>query len=68
MGSFDLFHFDELGEVSRKEKWKGFKLISNNIHIIRIDIIGFCVKVIRELVYSIMIHLFLLYIHLEGEY
>ena len=45
-----------------------FKVDCYNILTIRIDIIGFCVNIIGELVTSIILHLFLLHILLEGEY
>ena len=35
---------------------------------IGIDITGFCVNIISELVFSIILHFFLLHILLEGEY
>ena len=35
---------------------------------IGIDIVGFCVNIVSELVLSIILHLVLLHIFLEGEY
>ena len=39
-----------------------------NFFIIGIDTIGFCVNIIRNLVFSIVLLFFLLHILLEGEY
>ena len=49
---------------------KSGNILDRLVHIltIGIDIIGFCVKIISELVFSIILHLFLLHILLEGEY
>ena len=47
---------------------KRFKVNCYNILTIGIDIIGFCINIISELVFSIILHIFLLHILLEGEY
>ena len=50
-----------------KQKWKSFRLIAM-IFSPGIDIIGFDIKIIHELVFAIILYLFLLHIFLEGEY
>ena len=47
---------------------KNFKVDCYDILIVGIYIIRFIVKIISELVFTIILYLFLLHIHLEGEY
>ena len=47
---------------------ENFKVDCYDILIIGIDIIGFDVNIIGELVFIIILYLFLLHILLEGEY
>ena len=45
-----------------------FEVDCYKILTIGIDIIRFCVNIIGELVFSIILHLFLFHVLLEGEY
>ena len=45
-----------------------FQVDCYDILTIGIDIIRFDIKIISELVFSIILYLFLFHIHLEGEY
>ena len=54
--------------IFNKEKMEKFYVDCNDILTIGIDIIRFDINIIRELIFTIILYLFLLHIHLEGEY
>ena len=54
--------------IFKKEKIEKFLDDCYDIFTVGIDIIRFEVKIISELVFTIILYLFLLHIHLEGEY
>ena len=54
--------------IVKKDKMKNIKDDCYNILTIGIYIIGLCVNIISELVFSIILDIFLLYILLEGKY
>ena len=52
----------------KKMKQKGFRLIAKTFSLLELTLLDFFVNIISELVFSTILHLFLLHILLEGEY
>ena len=71
--SFDSFHFDECGERHGKQVLQTFGILQTKKTLkfqfeLNFNNFEFYINIINELVFFIILYLFLLYILLEGDF